>query len=193
MTSPELLYKLQMACWNSCENQSIGYFVASFYAGFARTSFCSLEMIWKNWGCRSIVEPNCSRHEAIGLFPSTSRQQQKEWSGGASGCRHGPPVTGVRVASARAPHSVLELSLWLDRIKVPQSGSQASGELIKVVLPWCWFLFRVTSSFAGPTPMFDSSLQFSAPYAGRILTLLFFCNNIVLLKVFCLMEHRFGT
>lgn len=49
MKSPELLYKLQMTCWNSCENQSIDYFVVSFYAGFAWTSFSSLEMIWKKW------------------------------------------------------------------------------------------------------------------------------------------------
>lgn len=125
----------------------------------------------------------------------TSRQQQKEWSGGASGCRHNP----IRLSQAsELPRLELHAlswswSLWLGRIKAPQSGSQASGELIKVVLSWCWFLFRVTSSFAWPTPMFNSSLQFSAPYAGHILTLLFFCGNIVLWKVFCLMEHRFGT
>lgn len=193
MKSPELLYKLQMTCWNSCEKSKHWLFCGFILAGFARTSFCSLEMIWKNWGCSFIVEPIRSMHKAIGPIPSTSRQQQKEWSGGASECRH------VRL-SQTSELSLLEhhalswsRSLWLGRIQGTRSGSQPSGELIKVLLPWCWFLFRVTNSFAGPTPMFNSSLQFSAPYAGHILTLLFFCGNIALLKVPCLIKHTTDT
>lgn len=92
-------------------------FCGFILAGFARMSFCSLEMIWKNWGCSSIVEPIRSMHEAIGPIPSTSRQQQKEWSGGASECRH------VRLSqTSELPlleHHTLSWSwsLWLGRIQ----------------------------------------------------------------------------
>lgn len=86
---------------------------------FHSSWFCSYVFLFLRTerGCSSIVEPIRSMHEAIGPIPSTSRQQQKEWSGGASECRH------VRLSqTSELPlleHHTLSWSwsLWLGRIQ----------------------------------------------------------------------------